>query len=211
MKRHRGCNHPSRARSARVTHTTRSMPTTTLRIFAALAALAAPSAAAQLPMTAHLRPCCPACAAQYAVPLLSSSGDDNFVPSEGAVRALQFYKRNISPLLQPSCRFIPTCSEYGQQAFEQFDVPQAITLTAWRIVRCNPLHWPGTGFGNDVPVWPPCAYWAGDGTIRTFIDDERSRARALGELDEEPPRYDPLGLADEQEVREEEAPPPRET
>ena len=145
-------------------------------------------------------PCvCPACSAQR---LLSS---DDIKPSDAAVGALQFYKRYISPLLPPGCRFIPTCSEYGQQCFERFTVPQAIVLTAWRLVRCNPLHWPGTGFGIDEPVWPPCAYWNGDGTLRTFVDDERSRKKALGELDEEPLPYDPLGLADkESETKESE-------
>lgn len=128
---------------------------------------------------------CPACA-----PLLSTRQ-----PTEAAVRALKFYKQAISPLLPPGCRFIPTCSEYGQQCFEQFTVPQAVVLLAWRLLRCNPLHWPGTGFGIDAPVWPPPPYWAGNGQLRTLVDDEISRQRANGELDGPPLPYDPLGLA----------------
>ena len=44
------------------------------------------------------------------------------------------------------------------------------------------MHVPGYGYGVDEPVWPPCAYWAGDGRIRTPIDDEISRRKSLGEL-----------------------------
>ena len=112
-----------------------------------------------------------------------SSESESQPSSEAAVSALQWYKRIISPLLPPGCRFIPTCSEYGQQCFERFTVPQAVVLLIWRLLRCNPLHFPGTGFGIDEPVWPPCAYWAGNGQLRTFVDDEMSRKRALGELD----------------------------
>ena len=118
-------------------------------------------------------------------------------PSQAAIAALQFYKRYISPLLPPGCRFIPTCSEYGQQCFQQFTIPQASVLIVWRLIRCNPLHWPGTGFGVDEPVWPPCAYWAGDGRLRTWVDDERSRRKAAGEDDDSPVwDEDPLGLAE---------------
>ena len=78
-------------------------------------------------------------------------------------------------------------------------MPQAIVLLTWRLLRCNPIHWPGTGFGIDEPTWPPPAYWAGNGQLRTFVDDERSRARAAGELDDEPLPYDPLGINDAKE------------
>ena len=154
--------------------------------------VASSSFALQLPLRVDL-PCGCCASSQVSSTLLSS---DESKPSEAAVAALQFYKKYISPLIPPGCRFIPTCSEYGALCFEQFTIPQAIVLTAWRLVRCNPLHFPGTGFGNDLPVWPPCAYWAGDGQIRTFIDDERSRQRANGELEEEPLPFDPIGLSE---------------
>ena len=34
--------------------------------------------------------------------------------------SLRFYKRNVSPLLPPACRFVPTCSEYARTAVERF-------------------------------------------------------------------------------------------
>ena len=72
-------------------------------------------------------------------------------------------------------------------------MPQAIVLTAWRLIRCNPLHLPNMGYGIDEPCWPPCAYWAGNGQVRTFVDDEISRRRAQGD-DDTPLPYDPLEL-----------------
>ena len=138
-------------------------------------------------------PCCPACRLRLQSPMLLSEKSQ---PSEAAVAALRWYKQIISPLLPPGCRFIPTCSEYGQQCFEQFTVPQSIVLIVWRLFRCNPLHFPGYGFGIDEPVWPPCAYWAGNGQVRTYIDDEISRARANGELDDGPLPFDPLAISD---------------
>jgi len=109
--------------------------------------------------------------------------DDNDDPeglSGTAVAALRWYKREISPLFPPGCRYIPTCSEYAIQSFKEFSVPQATVLTAWRLVRCNPLHLKGLGYGVDEPCWPPPAYWAGSGRVRTVLDDEQSRRKALG-------------------------------
>ena len=124
------------------------------------------------------------------------------VVSEGSVAALRIYKSVISPLIPKACRFIPTCSEYGALAFERYPPLQATTLTAWRLLRCNPLHVKGCGCGCDDPVWPPVPYWAGDGRIRTFLDDELSRKRANGEpVDDESIAFggaDPLGLAKQQ-------------
>ena len=106
--------------------------------------------------------------------------DDPEGLSGTAVAALRWYKREISPLFPPGCRYIPTCSEYAIQAFKQFSVPQAAVLTAWRLARCNPLHLKGMGCGVDEPCWPPPAYWAGSGRVRTILDDEQSRRKALG-------------------------------
>lgn len=65
------------------------------------------------------------------------------------IGALRGYKRWISPLLGPRCRFHPTCSEYAMQAISRFGALRGSAMAAWRIVRCHPLH-PG---GHD-PVPP---------------------------------------------------------
>jgi hypothetical protein len=49
------------------------------------------------------------------------------------------YKKYISPLLPPSCRFTPTCSEYAIQAISKHGAWKGGWLALWRILRCNPL------------------------------------------------------------------------
>ena len=50
------------------------------------------------------------------------------------------YKRVISPLLPPSCRFYPTCSEYAIQAFSKYGVIKGGAKATWRVLRCNPFN-----------------------------------------------------------------------
>lgn len=65
--------------------------------------------------------------------------DENDIMSGSMILALKFYKGWISPLLPPACRFLPTCSQYGVQAIEEFGPSQGLILTAWRLARCTPL------------------------------------------------------------------------
>lgn len=63
------------------------------------------------------------------------------------VSLLGLYKRYVSPLLPPSCRFTPTCSEYARLALLKYGVVRGLTRASWRLLRCHPLH-PG---GVDLP------------------------------------------------------------
>jgi len=58
------------------------------------------------------------------------------------------YKRLISPVLPPACRFVPTCSDYATGAIEKHGPVRGVFLAVRRIVRCAPWH-PG-GF-DPVP------------------------------------------------------------
>jgi putative membrane protein insertion efficiency factor len=50
------------------------------------------------------------------------------------------YRRVLSPMKRmPTCRFVPTCSEYAVDAVHEHGIIIGIGLAAWRIVRCNPL------------------------------------------------------------------------
>ena len=51
---------------------------------------------------------------------------------------IRFYRAAISPYTKPSCKYIPTCSEYGLEAIERFGALKGSALTIWRILRCNP-------------------------------------------------------------------------
>ena len=57
-----------------------------------------------------------------------------------AVFALRAYKRLISPLLPPACRFYPSCSEYAAQAIAKHGFVRGGIMAAKRLVKCNPLH-----------------------------------------------------------------------
>ncbi|MEF9877853.1 MAG: membrane protein insertion efficiency factor YidD [Clostridia bacterium] len=50
-----------------------------------------------------------------------------------------FYRRSISPHTPPSCRFLPTCSQYAITAIERFGAWKGGGLALWRILRCNPF------------------------------------------------------------------------
>jgi putative membrane protein insertion efficiency factor len=63
----------------------------------------------------------------------------------GCVRA---YQVALSPLLPPSCRFSPSCSQYALEAITRHGALKGTWLAARRLVRCHPFH-PG-GF-DPVP------------------------------------------------------------
>ncbi len=56
-----------------------------------------------------------------------------------AISLIKGYKLLISPLLPPSCRFTPTCSEYTLEAIERFGIFYGSWLGIKRILRCNPF------------------------------------------------------------------------
>jgi uncharacterized protein len=53
---------------------------------------------------------------------------------------VQGYQRLISPLIPPSCRFTPTCSQYAVEAIDRFGSVRGSYLAALRICRCHPFH-----------------------------------------------------------------------
>ncbi len=52
---------------------------------------------------------------------------------------INLYRRFISPLKRPCCKYYPTCSEYAIKAIEIHGALKGSILAAWRILRCNPF------------------------------------------------------------------------
>lgn len=55
------------------------------------------------------------------------------------INLIRFYRKNISPLKNPCCRYIPTCSQYAIEAVEKHGAFKGGLMAVWRILRCNPL------------------------------------------------------------------------
>lgn len=71
--------------------------------------------------------------------------------------ALRAYKLTLSPLIGPSCRFAPTCSEYAAQALIAHGPLRGSLLAARRVCRCNP--WGGSGYDPVPPPRPSARKW----------------------------------------------------
>ncbi|HAT49316.1 MAG: membrane protein insertion efficiency factor YidD [Nitrospirae bacterium] len=53
---------------------------------------------------------------------------------------IRFYQLFLSPVLPPSCRFLPTCSEYAIVSISRYGVFRGGWLSLKRIFRCHPFH-----------------------------------------------------------------------
>ncbi len=69
------------------------------------------------------------------------------IPGHCMIFAVRVYQRCISPLIGPSCRFQPTCSEYMVEAIRKYGAVRGGCKGLWRIIRCNPF----TRGGFDPP------------------------------------------------------------
>ena len=56
------------------------------------------------------------------------------------ILVIKFYQQWISPLKPPTCRFIPTCSNYAVTAIEKYGARKGSILTIKRLLKCHPLH-----------------------------------------------------------------------
>jgi len=61
---------------------------------------------------------------------------------------IKLYQWVISPLLGPKCRFTPTCSQYGLEAFKKYGPIKGLWLTVKRMSKCHP--WGSHGY-DPVP------------------------------------------------------------
>jgi hypothetical protein len=61
---------------------------------------------------------------------------------------IRLYQYMISPLLPPSCRYTPTCSQYAVEAIQEWGIFKGTWLAIKRVSRCHP--WGGHGY-DPVP------------------------------------------------------------
>ena len=61
---------------------------------------------------------------------------------------IRVYRKFISPLTPPCCKYYPVCSVYGIQAISRFGAFKGTFMTIWRILRCNPFS---SGGYDPVP------------------------------------------------------------
>jgi putative membrane protein insertion efficiency factor len=62
------------------------------------------------------------------------------------------YQLVVRPILPPSCKFVPSCSDYAIEALRTHGALRGVKLAGWRILRCNPF----TAGGYDpVPAFTP--------------------------------------------------------
>ena len=62
---------------------------------------------------------------------------------------IRIYRKLISPLFPPCCRYYPTCSAYALQAVERFGAVRGLYLAVSRLLRCHP--WARGGI-DEVPA-----------------------------------------------------------
>ncbi|MHC4973124.1 MAG: membrane protein insertion efficiency factor YidD [Planctomycetota bacterium] len=60
------------------------------------------------------------------------------------VALVDLYRKLLSPVLPPMCRFEPSCSRYARDALLTHGAFKGTALAAWRVLRCNPLTKGGT-------------------------------------------------------------------
>ena len=60
------------------------------------------------------------------------------------IKFIKIYKYFISPFIGPSCRYLPTCSEYSIEALKTYGFSKGLILSFKRIMSCHP--WGNSGF-----------------------------------------------------------------
>lgn len=61
------------------------------------------------------------------------------LPALPLIGLIDVYRRLVSPLFGPRCRFVPSCSEYAVEALRRHGAIKGGALTVWRLLRCQPF------------------------------------------------------------------------
>lgn len=61
-------------------------------------------------------------------------------PTRSALWYIEAYRARVAPRLPARCRFVPSCSEYGLEAYRRYGFLRATAKTVWRLLRCHPFR-----------------------------------------------------------------------
>lgn len=67
-------------------------------------------------------------------------GDASRAAARGLIFLIQLYRHMVSPLRLPTCRFMPTCSQYAVDALTEYGLIRGSWLAARRLAKCGPWH-----------------------------------------------------------------------
>lgn len=84
----------------------------------------------------------------FRMSLRTEKGNPPTVLNLALQAAIRTYQLLVSPLLPPSCRFLPSCSEYAAEAIQRHGALRGTGLALLRLARCHP--WGGSGY-DPVP------------------------------------------------------------
>jgi uncharacterized protein len=70
-----------------------------------------------------------------------------------AALPIHAYRRLVSPLLGPRCKYHPTCSRYALDALREYGVARGLVLAGWRLLRCNPWSHGGVDHARDQTLF----------------------------------------------------------
>ncbi|MFZ2177289.1 MAG: membrane protein insertion efficiency factor YidD [Rhodococcus sp. (in: high G+C Gram-positive bacteria)] len=87
-------------------------------------------------------------------------------PARILIFLIELYRTYVSPLRMPTCRFMPTCSEYAVDALRTHGVFKGIVLTVVRLAKCAPWH---PGGWDPVPARRDSRH-----RCRVNVDEQRS-------------------------------------
>jgi putative membrane protein insertion efficiency factor len=68
------------------------------------------------------------------------------------ISLIKFYKMVISPYITPSCRYLPTCSEYAIECLRTYGLIKGVLKSTKRILSCHPVKILGGGEGFDPVI-----------------------------------------------------------